>query len=148
MFTAAGRRRFVMPVLVLLVAGAVYLVQSRTRGPAPEVIATQIERLCAAIVAGRAADDPTGAMESSDIVEARTVETLRLLLDGRPGLATIVVVPGDLPGAPTPASTHVADIGIDGATRLRLRLIAESGVPRPIRLIGFVRPDAGVTGSP
>lgn len=140
----AGRnllRRIIPPLLVLLVAGGIYLYGQTQREQQAEQILAITEQLCeqvAAMPPGGAIPPAARQLQAS----LTTTEQLRTVLMIDPQLDTldIVVVRGDAaPPYGDGSATHQAQIVLEGETRLALRYL-HPGDAQNVQLIGYWTP--------
>lgn len=130
-------RRLAMPVVIVLVAAALWLWDSARQPARDREVEQLVADVCREVRAGR---EPAGAIDPliADPLIARLEEAL-----SAPGALTVSVTPGDTDHAGTraEAATHTAVIRVDGTEVLGLRVLdRRTGT---ILIIGYFEANRG-----
>jgi hypothetical protein len=131
-------RRLLLPLLILIVGGALAVWAARResgRIEAIERLATELCQSAAADLTGRVpAADPLLAGQLAPILQ-RICEPLK----GNPRSLEVIASSSDAPGFSEGSATHHAIIRIAGADRLIFRLVFENDNPL---IVGYALPTA------
>ena len=140
MLSATGRRRFLIPAIILIVAGAIlWLNAGKQRNATTEIVAL-LRLVCSDIVNDR---NPAGRINAADplLVESmidhlgKVISAIGKELEG----LGIIVASGDVDVIGNVDASHTAMIRVAGVDQLGVRLIHADG--DPLRIIGIWFPD-------
>ncbi len=140
-----NRRRVFIPLVIVAVAAAVWIITARQQRPQVEAVRQIVHRLCEDVAAGRERNNAV-IQSNPSLAGQSAVATLRALLSQRPEPAqrlAVDVTVGDHPDfgdAPLHA-THTAMIRIGGSDALGLRVLHRDGA-QDIVILGYWRPEA------
>ncbi len=138
------RRRVFIPVVIVAVATAVWIITARQQMPQVEAVRQIVHQLCVDVAAGRERNNAV-IQANRSLAGQSAVATLRALLSQRPESAqrlAVDVTVGDHPDfrdAPLHA-THTAMIRIGGSDGLGLRVLHRDGA-QDIVILGYWRPE-------
>lgn len=140
MLSTTGRRRFLMPAVILIVAGAIlWLNASKQRNATTEIVRL-LRTVCSDIVNDR---NPAGRINAADplLVESmidhlsKVTSAMGKELEG----LEIIVDSGDIDVIGNGHASHTAMIRVAGVDQLGVRIILADG--DPLRIIGIWFPD-------
>jgi hypothetical protein len=137
------RRRWIVPLLVLAVGGALAYWGVQREARRMQAIEQQVQSICRDIAAGRPVAGTLNA--GNPAVERFTIETLRRVVDSpatADGLAVRVVtgdVDRDRGGSAMTQATHTATVLMGDVELLLLRIRCEEP-DQPIVVLGFIEP--------
>lgn len=138
------RRRVFIPLVIVAVAAAVWIITARQQMPQVEAVRQIVHQLCLDVAAGRERNNAVIQADRS-IAAQLAISMLRELLAKRPDVIdslSIDVTAGDHPDfgdAPLHA-THTAMIRIGGSDALGLRVLHRDGA-QDIVILGYWRPE-------
>jgi hypothetical protein len=138
-----SRRRWLMPVAILLVGGAIAWWASAREKQRMHAVESRVRAICDSLAKGR---DLVGEINADNpAAEGVVIDALRRALGGRDDaeLVQIRVVSGDTfserAGSAANLATHTAVLHMDGIELLALR--ARCDDPNdPVKIIGYVVP--------
>ncbi len=139
------RRRVFIPLAIVVVAAAVWIITARQQSPQIEAVRQIVHQLCEDVAAGRERNNAV-IQANRSLAGLSAVATLRALMSRRPEpdqRLAVDVTAGDHPdfsGAPLRA-THTAMIRIGGSDALGLRVLHRDGA-QDIVILGYWRPEA------
>ncbi len=139
------RRRVFIPLVILAVAAAVWIITARQQKPQVEAVRQIVHRLCVDVAAGREQNNAVIQANRSLAGQVAVAELRELLADRSDVMdsVSIDVTSGDHPdfsNAPLHA-THTAMIGIGDSDALGLRVLHRDGA-KDIVILGYWRPEA------
>jgi hypothetical protein len=134
------RRRLLLPVLILIVGGALAVWAARRESGRLEEIQRQATELCQSAAAG---SDLTPRLLTADpLLDGQLGPILQHIcepLKDHPQALEVIAFSGDAPGFSDGSATHHTIIRIAGSDRLTLRIVFEND---DLLIIGYALPPA------
>jgi len=138
--SVSWRRRLLLPVLILIVGGALALWAAQRENRRIEAIERLATDLCQSAAAG--SDLMHRLLTADPLLDGQLAPILQRIcepLKDNPQSLEVIALSGDAPSFSDGSATHHAIIRIAGADRLTLRLIFENDNPL---IVGYALPAA------
>jgi hypothetical protein len=136
--SVSWRRRLLLPLLILIVGGALAIWAAQRESGRIEAIERLATDLCRSAAAG---SDLTHRLLTADpLLDGQLAPTLERIcepLKNNPQSLEVIASSGDAPGFSDGSATHHAIIRIAGAERLTLRLVFEDD---EVLIVGYALP--------